>query len=153
MQKCPMQQQKVPLSKHWPLGLCLVRYGGEETCLRNHEGLERAIIPIHLSGHCWAWATGDLHVIGSLALLLFYLKQVISYVKEIVQPKMKILQSFTHLQVVSNLYEFLLLNSFWFPLTPIVFLYPHYGSQWRLATVWLPTFLKISSFVFSRRNS
>jgi len=28
----------------------------------------------------------------------------------------------------------------------------YYGSQWGPSTVWLPTFFKISSFVFSRRK-
>jgi len=35
-------------------------------------------------------------------------------------------------------------------LTSILF-FTYYGSQWLLSTVWLPTFFKISSFVYSRR--
>ncbi len=31
--------------------------------------------------------------------------------------------------------------------------FPYYGSQWLPATVWLPTFFKISSFVFNRRET
>jgi len=30
--------------------------------------------------------------------------------------------------------------------------FSYYGSQWGLGPVWLPIFLKISSFVFSRRK-
>ncbi len=32
------------------------------------------------------------------------------------------------------------------------FFYPYYGCQWLPATVWFPTFLIVSSFVFNRRN-
>jgi len=34
----------------------------------------------------------------------------------------------------------------------MIFFSPHYGIQWGPSTVWLLTFFKISSFVFSRRN-
>ncbi len=76
---------------------------------------------------------------------------------------MKILSSFTHPQVVPNLYEVLCSaehkgryseewgkqSSSGAPLTSIVF-FSYYGSQWCPKTAWLQTFFKISSFVFSR---
>ncbi len=92
---------------------------------------------------------------------LMSLTKIMNYprLKGIVHPKMKILSSFTHPQVVPNLYECLvLLNTrkmFWImwgsgaPLTSIVFL-SYYGSQWCLKTAWWQTFFKISSLVFSR---
>jgi len=39
----------------------------------------------------------------------------------------------------------------WAPLTSIVFFF-YYGSQWCQTTAWFQSFLKISSFVFSRRK-
>ncbi len=77
---------------------------------------------------------------------------------------MKILSSFTHPQVVPNLYECLCSaehkgryseecgkqSSSGAPLTSIVFFFSYYGSQWCPKTAWLQTFFKISSFVFSR---
>ncbi len=76
---------------------------------------------------------------------------------------MKILSSFTHPQVVPNLYECLCSaehkgryseecgkqSSSGAPLTSIVF-FPYYGSQWCPKTAWLQIFFRISSFVFSR---
>ncbi len=84
--------------------------------------------------------------------------------KGIVHPKMKILSSFTHPQVVLNLYECLCSaehkgryseecwkqSSSGAPLTSIVFFFSYYGSQWCPKTAWLQTFFKISSFVFGR---
>ncbi len=65
-----------------------------------------------------------------------------------VHPKMKKLSSFT--KVVPNLYEFLL-SEIYNQLTkqlmvPIDFhsMEKYYGNQWGPATVWLPTFFKIS---------
>ncbi len=87
--------------------------------------------------------------------------------KGIVHPKMKILSSFTHPQVVPNLYECLcsaehkakifwrmwenraVLGHHWLP----QYFFSYYGSQWCPKTAWLQTFFKISSFVFSRRVS
>ncbi len=83
--------------------------------------------------------------------------------KGIVHPKMKILSSFTHPQVVPNLYECLCSaehkgryseecgkqSSSGAPLNSIVF-FSSYGSQWCPKTAWLQTFFKISSFVFGR---
>ncbi len=83
--------------------------------------------------------------------------------KGIVHPKMKILSSFTHPQVVPNLYECLCSaehkwryseecrkqSNSGAPLTSIVF-FSYYGSQWCPKTAWLQTFFKISSFVFGR---
>jgi len=82
--------------------------------------------------------------------------------------------SFTHLDVVANLYEFLSSaehkrrhfeerlepNSSLAPLTSIVeknkILWKkkikYYGSQWCPTTVWFQSFFKISSFVFCRRK-
>ncbi len=79
---------------------------------------------------------------------------------------MKILSSFTHPQVVPNLYECLCSaehkgryseecgkqSSSGAPLTSIVF-FSYYGSQWCPRTAWLQTFFKISSFVFSRTKT
>ncbi len=84
--------------------------------------------------------------------------------KGIVHPKMKILSSFTHPQVVPNLYEFLCSaehkgryseecgkqSSSVAPLTSIVFFF-YYRSQWCPKTAWLQTFFKISSA--EQRNS
>ncbi len=86
--------------------------------------------------------------------------------KGIVHPKRKILSSFTHPQVVPNLYECLCSaehkgryseecgkqSSSGAPLTSIVFFF-YYGSQWCPRTAWLQTFFKISSFVFSRTKT
>ncbi len=77
---------------------------------------------------------------------------------------MKLLSSFTHPQVVTNLYECLCSaehkgrysEGYWkqissgAPLTSISFFFSYYGSQWCPKTVWLQTFFKISSFVFGR---
>ncbi len=77
---------------------------------------------------------------------------------------MKILSSFTHPQVVPNLYECLWSaehkgryseecgkqSSSGAPLTSIVIFFSYYGSQWCPKTAWLQTFFKISSFVFGR---
>ncbi len=79
---------------------------------------------------------------------------------------MKILSSFTHPQVVPNLYECVCSaehkgryseecgkqSSSGAPLTSMVF-FSYYGSQWCPRTAWLQTFFKISSFVFSRTNT
>ncbi len=84
--------------------------------------------------------------------------------KGIVHPKMKIVSSFPHPQVVPNLYECLCSaehkgryseecgkqSSSGAPLTFIVFFLSYYGSQWCPKTACLQTFFKISSFVFSR---
>ncbi len=83
--------------------------------------------------------------------------------KGIVHPKMKILSSFTHPQVVPNLYEFLCSaehkgryseecgkqSSSGAPFTSIVFFFLLWKSMVP-QTAWLQTFFKISSFVFSR---
>ncbi len=80
---------------------------------------------------------------------------------------MKILSSFTHPQVVPNLYECLCSaehkgryseecgkqSSSGAPLTSIVFFCSYYGSQWCPRTAWLQTFFKISFFVFSRTKT
>ncbi len=87
-------------------------------------------------------------------------------VKGIVHPKLKILSSFTHPQVVPNLYECLCSaehkgryseewgkqSSSGAPLTSIVFFF-YYGSQWCPKTAWLQTFFKISSVVFGRTKT
>ncbi len=87
-------------------------------------------------------------------------------VKGTVHPKMKILSSFTHPQLVPNLNECLCSAehkgryseecgkqcSSGAPLTSIVFFFL-YGSQWCPKTAWLQTFFKISSFVFSRTKA
>ncbi len=84
--------------------------------------------------------------------------------QRIVHPKMKILSSFTHPQVVLNLYEFLCSaehkgryfeqslspGCFGAPLTSTVEKKKNYGSQWCPRTALFPTFFRISSFVFSR---
>ncbi len=83
--------------------------------------------------------------------------------KGIVHPKMKMLSSYTHPQVVPNLYECLCSTehkgryseecrkqrSSGAPFTSIVF-FSYYESQWSPKTAWLQTFFKISSFVFGR---
>ncbi len=80
---------------------------------------------------------------------------------------MKIRSSFTHPQVVPNLYEFLcsaehkgryfeeslLPGCFGAPLTSIVGKEKYYGSQWCSRTALFPTFFRISSFVFSRTKT
>ncbi len=79
---------------------------------------------------------------------------------------MKILSSFTHPQVVPNLYECLCSaehkgryseecgkqSSSGAPLTSIVFVF-YYGSQWCPKTAWLQTFFKISLCLAEQRNS
>jgi len=72
-------------------------------------------------------------------------------------PKMKILSSFTHPQVVANLYEFILLlntneDILMAPLTSIVEK-KYYGNQWCPTTVWFfQSFFKISCFVFQQKK-
>ncbi len=75
--------------------------------------------------------------------------------------------SFTHPQVVLNLYECLWSaehkwryseecgkqSSSGAQLTSIVFFFPFYGSQWCPKTAWLQTFFKISPFVFGRTKT
>ncbi len=88
--------------------------------------------------------------------------------KGIVHPKKTILSSFTHPQVVPNLYECLCSaehrkyseeygkrSSSVAPLTSIVFFifFSYHGSQCCPKTVWLQTFFKISSFVYSRTKT
>ncbi len=83
--------------------------------------------------------------------------------KGIVHPKMKILSSFTHPQVVPNLYECLCSaehkgryseecgkQQFWGTIDFHSIFFSYYGSQWCPKTAWLQTFFKITSFVFSR---
>ncbi len=89
----------------------------------------------------------------------------------IVHPKMKILSSFTHPQVVPNLYEFLSSveykrRIFWrilvtkqltVAIDSIAFFsllsLCYYGSQWLPLTVWWPTFFKICVLpLFKRRK-
>ncbi len=79
----------------------------------------------------------------------------------IVHPKIKIL-SFTHPQVVPNLYECLCSaehkgryseewgkQQFWGTIDfHSIFFFSYYGSQWCPKTAWLQTFFQISSFVF-----
>ncbi len=81
--------------------------------------------------------------------------------KGTVHPKMKILSSFTHPQVVPNLYECLFCwtqrKIFWrmwetLQFWIIVFFFFYYGSQWCPKTAWLQTFFKISSFVFRTKK-
>jgi len=69
---------------------------------------------------------------------------------------MKILSSFTHPQVVANLYEFILLlntneDILMAPLTSIVEK-KYYGNQWCPTTVWFQSFFKISCFVFQQKK-
>ncbi len=79
---------------------------------------------------------------------------------------MKILSSFTHPQVVPNLYECLCSaehkgryfeefgkQSHCGALLTSMFFFSYYGSQWCLKTAWLQTYLQISSFVFSRTKT
>ncbi len=75
---------------------------------------------------------------------------------------MKILSSFTHPQVVPNLYEvFVLLNTKEDILKNVgnravlghQYFFSYYGSQWCPKTAWLQTFFKISSFVFGRTKN
>ncbi len=84
--------------------------------------------------------------------------------KGIVHPKMKILSSFTHPQVVPNFYEFLcsaehkgrffwrkfVIRLFWGTIDFHSRKKNYYGSQWCPRTALFPTFFRISSFVFSR---
>ncbi len=68
---------------------------------------------------------------------------------------MKMLSSFTHPQVVLNLYEFILLlntKEQFLVSTDFQSFYSYYGSQCGPATVWLFTIFKISSFVFNRKE-
>ncbi len=92
----------------------------------------------------------------------------IQVIKGIVHPKIKILSSFTHPQVVPNLYECLCSaehkgryseecgkqsSSGALELRAPEFSPPYYGSQWCPKTAWLQTFFKISSFVFGRTKT
>ncbi len=88
-------------------------------------------------------------------------------VKGIFYQKMKILSSFTHPQVVPNLYEFLCSAKhnrryfeeslqpgfFGAPLTSIVGNIKYYGSQWSPRSAMFPTFFRMSSYVFCRTKT
>ncbi len=110
------------------------------------------------------WGSSSFH---SSYVLLYYMYLILeNNIKGIVHPKMKILSSFTHPQLVPNLYECVCsaehkgryseecgkLSSSGAPLTSIVF-FSYYGSQWCPKTAWLQTFFRISSFVFSRTKT
>ncbi len=87
-------------------------------------------------------------------------------VKGTVHPKIKILSSFTHPQVVPNLYEVIcsaeqnIRKIFWRKFVTRLFWGTidfhsrnKNGSQWCPRTALFPTFFKISSFVFSRTKT
>ncbi len=100
-------------------------------------------------------------------LCLFIQAPFQSLVKGIVHPKMKILSSFTHPQVVPNLYECLcsaghkrryfwrlfVTRLFWGTIDFHSRKPKYYGSQWCPRTALFPSFFRISSFVFSRTNT
>jgi len=69
---------------------------------------------------------------------------------------MKILSSFTHPQAFLSSAEHIDFHGSQISspeiLKGIVPFKRHHGSQWLQLTVWLSTFFKISSFVFSRRK-
>ncbi len=70
-----------------------------------------------------------------------------------VHPKINILSSFTYPQVVPNLYKFFspfLLNTEPFLLIPMIWYVSLLWKSMLPATVWLPTFLKISSWYSTR---
>ncbi len=87
--------------------------------------------------------------------------------KAIVHLQKNKILSFTHPQVVTNLYACLCSaehkgryseecgtqGSSGAPLTSIVFIFSYNGSQWCPKTAWLQTFFRISSFVFSRTKT
>ncbi len=88
------------------------------------------------------------------------------FVKGIVHPKMKILSSFTHPQVVPNLYEFLVLPNTKEDILKKVCNQAVLGHHWLHSrkkiytmqvvcprTALFPTFFRISSFVFSRTKT
>ncbi len=84
------------------------------------------------------------------------------YVKGIVHPKMKILSSFTHPQVVPNLYECVCFSEHKGRYSEecgkqsssgSLYFFSYYGSQWCPKTAWLQTFFKIFSFVFGRTKT
>ncbi len=108
-----------------------------------------------------------IHQVNQECLHYNFTQCFLDSLKGIVHPKMKILSSFTHHQVVPNLYECLCSaehkgryseecgkqSSSGAPLTSIVFFFSYYGSQWCPKTAWLQTFFKISSFVFGRTKT
>ncbi len=95
-----------------------------------------------------------------LDILVCSMFALIMLVKGIVHPKMKIRSSFTHPQVVPNLYECLCSaehkgryseecgkqSSYGAPLTSIVYIFSYCGSQWCPKTAWLQTFFRIYRF-------
>ncbi len=92
-----------------------------------------------------------------------YFSSFSTYFKGIVHPKMKILSSFTHLQVDSTLYKFIssVEHKRHFEKKKKKVEGPHWRrwsffhimeSQWGPSTVWLPIFFKISYFVFNRKK-
>ncbi len=90
-------------------------------------------------------------------------------VKGIVHPKMKMLSSFTHPQVVPNLYECLCSAEhkgryyvgnimwetewFWGTIDFHSMFFSYYGSHCCTKTAWLQTFFRIYSFVFGRTQT
>ncbi len=111
-------------------------------------------------GPCFANVPKNIYV-----LCFFFRYANIKVIKAIVHLKINIL-SFSHTRLVPILYEFLSLlktkgdilknvnnqtvdGSHWLPWYPPPPPAPDYGSQWLPSTVWLLTFFKISSFVFS----
>ncbi len=87
----------------------------------------------------------------------------VTCIKGIVHPKMKILSSFTHPQVIPNLYAFLcstehkgrkfVTRLFWGTIDFHSRRNKYYGSQWWPRTALFPTFFRISSFVFARTKT
>ncbi len=117
---------------------------------------------MHLHNKCncvMVYTSHNLVCIRHFAFTLNF-EQAKSSLKGIVHPKIKFLSSFTHPQVVPNLYECLCSvehkgryseecgkqSSSGAPLTSKYFFFL-YGSQWSPKTAWLQTFFKISSFV------
>ncbi len=113
------------------------------------------------------WHKRKMDNFDSYNVLLAIATNIPVLLKGIVHPKMKILSSFTHPQVVPTLYECLCSaehkeryskecgkqSRSGAPLTSIVIYFSYYGSQWCPKTALLHTFFNISSFVFSRTKT
>ncbi len=95
----------------------------------------------HISAQIVLWTCRNIQVLWRECLH--------RHLKWIVQPKMKILSTFSYPQVVPNVvWLFFKANSCGYPLM-------YRKILWRsmeTSTVWLPTFFQISSFVFNRRK-
>ncbi len=106
---------------------------------------------IHNGNKCWDFGLFCFHNLSSIRLVAWNHPKYTF--KGTVHPKMNILWSLTHPRVIQNLYGFLSsVEHKQYLKNMTVAIDFHYISLLGTKNCWLPTFFKISSFVFSRRR-